>query len=424
MTTLSRRRFLAASGVGLGTLGAVTALGTSLSLAAPGVPNDGDTLVVLFLAGGADGLSTTPPYTMGSYYDERPTIAVGAPGTNGGALRLDRSNSRARFSSGFDGLVGLHPSLKALHDGLWADGKLAVIPAAGLPGSSYSHFQAFKRVERGSVSNTVGGGWLARMLNAQGGPGPIAGAFNGRGAASLVGSRASVGLIGSLDSFALGGFRDKDAAAAALASFNVGNDAVSFEGRKILSTVDQVEPLDGALRPGYDNNAYGRSFSELSTLLKADPTLGIRAATIKIGGWDMHRSLGRAGDTGGNFWTKMSQVGNAIAAFASDTNGLDGVTVVVMSEFGRTINENGNAGTDHGQGTTYLVAGNGIRGGVYGDDFVDSLALEGRRRGAVPYLTDYRKVLGELVRKRAKLAQDGPVFPGFSQNGSDLGLSA
>lgn len=421
MTTLTRRSFIAASGVG--TLGLVTGLGTSISLAAPGVPNDGDTLVVLFLRGGMDGLSLTPPITDSSYYDQRPNIAIPQPGQANGALSLAQ-NGNVSFSSGFEGAFGLHPSAKSLHDGLWRAGNLALIPGAGFNGASFSHFTAMKNNFRGSLSNGVGGGWLGRMTNAQGGPGPVPSVQSSRASDLLSGGQGAMGVVGSINNFRLRSFRNSDGVKQALAAAYGGNDSLSVEGRNILGLSDRISSLDNELRGGYANDEYGRMFNELGTLLKSSPTLGIRAAALAAGGWDHHRDLGLPGQADARFHSRMKQLSDAVQTFANETNGLQGITLVVTTEFGRTTNENGNRGTDHGMATTMIVAGGGIRGGVYGDDFADSLAIpSGRRRGAVPIMTDYRKPISEIVRKRSKLGNTGSVFPGFTASGSDLGLA-
>ncbi|MEM7274094.1 MAG: DUF1501 domain-containing protein [Actinomycetota bacterium] len=425
MTTLSRRTFLAGSGT-VATFGLVTSFGTSLTLAAPGVPSDGDVLVVLFLNGGADGLALTPPLRDPAYYDLRPRLGIPQPGQANGSLPL-RNNGKVRFSSGFDGAFGLHPAAKPLYDGLWADGKLAFIPAAGFKDTTFSHFTAVQNGQRGSLSLGVGGGWLGRMTNAQGGPGPVPSVSRGRG--TLAGGTGTMGVIPSLGMFKGGVFNGprKDALLASYA----GGDSVSATGRRLLNLADRFAELEHGLRDGYTDHklrnrshGYGLSFSELASLLKADPPLGIRAAGIELGRWDHHEALGLPGDTQGNFHSLVTAMSDAIQRFAEETNGLQGITLVVTSEFGRTSNENGNLGTDHGEGYTMMVAGAGIRGGVYGDDFPDSIALPpGARRGTLPIATDYRKPITEVIRKRVKLANTSSVFPDFTQSGSDLGIA-
>ncbi|MEM8922805.1 MAG: DUF1501 domain-containing protein [Actinomycetota bacterium] len=419
MQTLSRRTFLAAGG--LTTLGAVTALGTSVSFSAPGVPSDGDVLVQLFLPGGVDGLALTPPLADGAYYDLRPNIAIPQPGQANGSLPL-RGNGRVGFSSGFDGAFGLHPAAKALYDGLWSDGKLAFVPGAGFKGTTFSHFTATWNNYRGSLSLGVGGGWLGRMTNAQGGPGPVPAVLDGGGRTELAGGIGSMAVVGNLGRFRGGALRPgwKEAIIAS----HGGNDGVSTVGRHLLGLSDRLGALEPGAREGYNDDHWGKRFSELAQLLTADPPLGIRAAGIHLGKWDHHENLGRPGDTEGVFHASTKQMAEAVQAFANETNGLRGITLVIGTEFGRTTNENGNQGSDHGEGFTMMVAGGGINGGVYGDDFTDSLALPpGKRRGTVPVATDYRKPITEVIRKRVKLDNVAPVFPDFQPSGSDLGIA-
>lgn len=409
--TLSRRRFLVASGTTTVGLGAMTALGTSISLAAPGVPSDGDVLVVLQLGGGADGLSLTPPIGMGSYYDVRPTIAIPAPGEANGVLPLS-GNGRVRFSSGFDGAFGLHPAAKALHDGLWSAGKLAIFPGIGFKGSTLSHFTSANYHSKGTLSIHTPGTWLGRMVETQGGDPDIA----SLGIGDVDNNFSAIGQIASYKT----GVPNQDAVASFYAN---GNDLIRSVGRRALAVGTAVGELADGIQPGYpEDNAFSARFSELAQILKRRPAFGVRAARFGGGFWDHHDNLGTA--TRGPFQGLVGQLATAIEAFARDTNGLEGITLVVTTEFGRTVNENGARGTDHGEALTMLVAGAGIRGGVYGDDYVESLALpNGASRASLPITTDYRKPLSEIVRKRVRLADTSAVFPDFTQTGADLGIA-
>lgn len=419
---LSRRAFLASSGMGLAavaTTAAVTGLGTKLALAAPGNPATGDTLVVVFLRGGADGLSMAPPYGMASYRRLRPTTAIAPPGTANGALPLTSANTEARFPTGLDGVVGLHPSLEPIHDTLWNSGRLAVIPATGMPASespSRSHFSATRHVQAGSASPNVAGGWLGRMLDVGGFDGPLPGVSTSSRSTVLRGGTGTA-TIPRLRSFGVEGFAYRSGALDALRVLHDGGDSISVRGRTVLDLVDHLSDVDPALRSGYADDPLGRSFSELASLLKAG--LGVQAASIDFGGWDHHGGLGTPGR--GPFHDKATQLAAALRAFADDTNQLDEITVVVITEFGRTINENGNGGTDHGRGATHLAMGAGIQGGVFGDDYPDEIR-DDPNHGDVPVFTDYRKPLAEVIQRRVGVTNLGAVFPTYRGQGS-LGLT-
>lgn len=419
MTTVSRRSFLAASGVGAA--GAVTLMGTKLAFAAPGTPNTGDTLVVVFLRGGADGLSIAPPYGYDSYRKLRPNIAVAPPGQKDGALPLTSANKNAAFPTGLDGVVGLHPAFKPIHDTLWAQGKLAVIPATGLPpsfSSSRSHFTATKYIQAGSGSNRVGGGWLGRMVNTQGVGGQIPAVSTSSRSRLLRGSSSGV-TVPNLNAFGVRGFRRRPLAEEALASMYGGTDSVSKEGQKLLRAVNRIEEVKAAAQPNYPDTKLGKTFSELSGLIKAN--IGVQAAGVDFGGWDHHKDHGSVSDPNGRFTPLASELAQALRAFSDDTNGLQEISVVVVTEFGRTINENGNKGTDHGRATTYLAMGAGIRGGVYGDDYPSEIK-DDPDQGDLTVLTDFRKPLAEIVRKRAGVENINVVFPSYQGQG-ELGLS-
>lgn len=403
---LSRRRFLAVSGATTVGVGAATVLGTSISLAAPGVPADGDVLVSVHLAGGADGLSLTPPLRDNAYYDVRPTIAVPQPGQEDGSLALT-GNGRVGFSSGFEGTFGLHPAARSLYDGLWAAGKLAILPGAGLKGSTLSHGTSTNFHRKGSLSYLVPGTWIGRMVTAQGGDASIP----STGVADAAGNFSAIGKIAGYKE----GVPLQDRISKLYAG---GTDLVSTTARSAIRLGVQVGALEPGAQPGYpEDNQFSASFSELAQLLKRSPSFGIRAASLSAGFWDHHDNLRN------NFPPLLGQLADAVQAFAEDTNGLDGITLVITTEFGRAVNENGAKGADHGEALTMLVAGGGIRGGVYGDDYVDSLRLpDGAHRASLPIGTDYRKPISEIIRKRVRLADTSAVFPDYTAIGPDLGI--
>ncbi|MBM6403789.1 DUF1501 domain-containing protein [Phycicoccus sp. CSK15P-2] len=399
-----------------GVLGGATALGAAAATvsAVAGAPDaaattrltfadagyTGDTLVVLSLRGGFDGLSAVVPVTEDAYYSARPNIAVPKNAT----LQLD-----SRF--------GLHPALSPLHS-LYRAGKLAVVHAVGQPNPTRSHFTDMDEMERAAPGSSLRSGWLDRMVGATTTPGPFAGSAIGKTTAprSFLGDTPELAL-GDVDSFSLAAtWNDTELARwrTALAALYEGAPPVySVPARSTLDALETTSslktagyaPANGASYPKGD---LGDALRETARLVKAG--VGLRAVTVDSGNWDMHADLGRS-DSG---WMKdqLTTVGKALAAFMTDLgSAADKVTVVTLSEFGRRLAENGSGGLDHGNGNVSFVLGGGVRGGtVYG-------AWPGLSEGALvagdlAATTDYRSVLGEILEKRCGLTAS-TVLPGL-----------
>ncbi|MEM8924681.1 MAG: DUF1501 domain-containing protein [Actinomycetota bacterium] len=421
MSSLSRRRFLAGSG--LATAGAISLAGARFAFAAPGTPNTGDVLVVLNLGGGVDSLIMTPPYDYPSYHQMRPLTKVLPPGENGGALPLTSAtaNGNALFPTGIEGVVGLHPAMAPVYETLWPTGNLAIVPSIGIPRSedpTRSHFSARRVLERGTADNTVGGGWMGRALNLANPPGLVGGFnFSKQSLALSSGDRIISG-----QNAADFGFEDFDglvSPAATIGSLFSGADSVSTEGRLALDVTTSLSQLDFSLRPGYPDTEMGRSLSQIATMLKAD--VGLHAAIMETGNWDHHDALGETGDTEGPFWSLASDMAQAMRAFADDTNQLEEITLVTVCEFGRTIEEKSNTGSDHGRATAFMAMGQGIQGGVFGNDFPDTIEHAGWG-GDLEVLTDFRTMLSEILRKRMGVSNLDVVFPTYD-GAPELGLA-
>jgi uncharacterized protein (DUF1501 family) len=397
---MSRRRFLGAC-----------AAGAALPLAAPrivlgqaGGPRR--TLVVLALRGGWDSLSAVVPVEVG-YYDRRPGIAV----PEADLLELDR---------GF----GLHPALAGIH-GHWLAGDVAVVPATGTPTGTRSHFEETDLMELGggSLAARPSTGWLARHLGTRpSATGPLPGvAMSYRLPLGFAGEPTAV-AVPSIAGFQVGGFPGADRARvnAALAGLHDGVDPVSVQGRTALGLIDllassgaaTLQPRNGAT---YGTSGTARSFAQVAQLLHAE--VGVEVAVVESGGWDTHEAMGPSDD--GYMQRLLRSTGDALGAFLADVSDLgDQVAVVVVSEFGRRVAENGSGGTDHGRGATMLALGRGVRGGVHGPwPGLDAGVLD---RGDVPLATDYRAVLAELVDRHLGNPAVAQVFPGWS--GSYVGV--
>ncbi len=144
-----------------------------------------------------------------------------------------------------------------------------------------------------------------------------------------------------------------------------------------------------------------------------------------MGGWDTHANQVAAGDpTTGNMAGRMSQLSRAISALITDLrdrfeegSAKQGITILVMSEFGRRVRENGGTGTDHGHGNCWFVFGRGINGGkVYTRKWPGLSPENLYRQDDLARTTEYRDVLGELLVKRMGNDQVGEVFPGHAFN--------
>jgi uncharacterized protein (DUF1501 family) len=400
-----------------GTLGAGAAFALSENLtvryADAATPAGGDTLVVMFLRGGFDGLSAVVPVTDPGYYTARPTIGVPQAST----LALD-----SRF--------GLHPALGALKP-FWDNGSLGFVHAAGLTQPNRSHFSAMEEIERAAPGSSVRTGWLDRTLGLD----PVTtteAPFNGvtigaRAPRSTAGPQPEV-TMRSLASFALSGAGD-DASrqrwATALGRLHgAATGPVADPARATLSALGSAAVISGqAYSPAngatYPDTDLGKALKDAARLIKSDQRIAV--LTVDEGDWDMHAGLGTVGR--GWMRDKLTELGGSLAAFATDLgSALDGVTLVTMSEFGRRTGENASSGVDHGWGNVMFMLGGGVKGGTVHGTW-PGLDPSNLYQGDLRATTDYRAVLADVLVNRcgADLAQARGVFPGWT--GSPLGVT-
>jgi uncharacterized protein (DUF1501 family) len=360
-------------------------------------------LVAIFQRGAADGLNVVAPFAEKRYAELRPTIGVAAPGKPNGAIDLD-------------GRFGLHPQLEPLKT-LWDKGQLAIVEATGSPDPSRSHFDAQDYMESGTPG-VKGDGWLNRAL----GP-PTAETSPLR--AIAMGAQLPRTLRGDRSAIAVADmqqFRMNDDTASIIESMyatsgdkqleGAGKDA--FAAMKMIETMSrgQYTPANGAQ---YNQGGeLGRSLQQVARLIKADA--GVEAAFAEIGGWDHHQN------EPAQMSNLLRQFGFALAAFSQDMGDrMEDIVLVTMSEFGRTAQENGDSGTDHGHGDLMMVLGGAVRGGkVYGNwpGLEKEQLYEGRDLAVT---TDFRAVLSELVSGHLGQKDLGQVFPGY-RCGEPLGL--
>jgi uncharacterized protein (DUF1501 family) len=399
---------------------------TRYAFASPEDPTTGDVIVVVFLRGGADGLSLVAPYDMTGYRNLRPNIRVKSPSEGDAtnrALPLVSGGNIAEFP--LSGTFGFHPAMSALHAGPWTAGKLAIVHAAGMPASesdTRSHFDSMRNWESGTANYASSSGFMNRFLTSQGGA-PRIGAVSigGNLPRSLAGPQPAFATP-SAAGFGVSGFSNNNRALTAFRSFYAGgtgsSDALLSTGANTLGAVDlmktvtwtapQFDPQNGAV---YPTNSAANAFKEVARMIRGN--VGLRVAAIDIGGWDTHDTMGLPGDPASYFHNKAQQFSEAMTAFATDLGALmDEVTLMTMSEFGRTIKENGSGGTDHGRGSVQFVMGNKVRGGIYGD-FVSNIAPG--PEGDLAVLNDYRRAISEVLSVRGGATDLATVFPTYTQ---------
>ncbi len=407
---LSRRGVLG-RGVAAGAAGALAGLvgaglSTRLAYAADGYT--GDTLVVLSLRGGFDGLSAIAPIGDPDYARARPTIALPKSQAIGG-----------------NAMFGLHPGLAPLLP-MWNNGSLAAVHAVGQPDPSRSHFAAMEEMERAAAGTSLRSGWLDRMLGMSGATGPLAAASMGSAMpARLLGGAFSDVSMASVDGFDLAGESTTRPIAAALRRMYASAppllagpaqaaDAALTATAGVRATA--YAPAHGA---AYPSTPLGNALRDVARLIKAKA--GLTVAAVDCGDWDMHQGLGTA-VKGQRMYDNLFETSTALAAFAADLgpDGMASVTVVTVSEFGRRVTENASRGVDHGHGNAMLLMGGGIRGGtVYGT--WPGLAPGALVDGDLAATTDYRAVIGEILQRRCGIGSLSDVFPGVTP--ASLGLA-
>jgi len=361
-------------------------------------------LVVIFQRGAADGLNIVVPYREKNYYSMRPSIAIPQN------LVVD-----------LDGFFGLHPSLASFKP-LYEQGHLAVVHAVGSPDMTRSHFDAQDYMESGTPGlKSTQDGWLNRALQAEDlrcrcSRTPFRAVALGADVPRTLAGTVPAIALNNVNNFNVGGRgpAPSPAASAFEAMYGDSGDKIfhpageeTFEAVKMLRAANpsQYTPSAGA---DYPNSEFGNNMKQIAQLLKAN--LGVEVAFTDVSGWDTHQNQG---SVNGQLSNRLKDFSDSISAFWRDLgDGAGNVTLVTMSEFGRTARENGTGGTDHGHANAMFVLGGDMKGGkVYGKwPGLDNDQLNEGRDLALT--TDFRDVLGEVVSHSLGAANLELVFPG------------
>jgi uncharacterized protein (DUF1501 family) len=180
----------------------------------------------------------------------------------------------------------------------------------------------------------------------------------------------------------------------------------SFEAIKMLQKTDikNYKPANNVI---YPNTPLGNSLKQIAQLIKMD--VGLEIAFTESNGWDTHFNQGT---DKGLFARNVADLSGCIAAFWNDMGAYqDDVTVMTMTEFGRTVKQNGTGGTDHGRASCNFILGNDVKGGIVHGS-VKPLAIENLEDGRdLAVTTDFRSVFSEVADRHLKLNNDRVLFP-------------
>jgi uncharacterized protein (DUF1501 family) len=361
---LTRRSFLKSSP--LLALAPTVPVFLANSARAAGPKADARALVVVQLDGGNDALNTVVPHADPEYAKLRPRLRQDPKQL----MKLDDS-------------LGLHPALKPLGK-LWEGGHLAVVPGVGYPNPSRSHFASMAiwhtaRFDAEEVRTSYG--WLGRALDEGGGESCV---VSGEIPQAVRGRRAGVMSLTRAEDLLL---TDAAAAKAAVGKASQGDDLLAFVRRQAADATAGAEKVAAMTRDKsdatYPATGLGQKLQLVARMLKADSAA--RVYYTSQGGYDTHAAQQFAHSG------LLSEFAGAVAAFFADLTAAklsDRVALLAFSEFGRTIRENGSAGTDHGTAGCVFVAGPGVKGGIHGT----SPSLTELVQGEPKMTTDFRRV--------------------------------
>lgn len=355
-----------------------------------------DVLVVLYLRGGADGLSLVAPHGDPEYTTLRPTLAL--------------PESELIPMTGFFGMNGNCSELASLY----GSGQLSVIHCVGSTDTTRSHFDAQDYMERAAPGDkSVRDGWLNRYLALAGQGSVLAGVSLGwSDEESLAGPAPNLSLT-SLSGFGFqGSFPEERKATIRALHAAHPQSLLSVRTEEALAVEETLRAVSTDTAVTYPESGLGRQLRDLAAMIRAD--VGIHVAGLSTGGWDHHDA---ATDKIGSVASNLSA---CLGAFHQDLGSdANRVLTLVMTEFGRTVEENGTFGSDHGRGSIMLALGGGLAGGnvLLKDDVWPGLTQNssGPRRD-LEVTTDFRDVFAEVLNRHLGVGMGdlGGIFPGFA----------
>jgi uncharacterized protein (DUF1501 family) len=421
MTT--RRGFLKSGGLALFGISLMGGIPSFIAEAAASTKNIGPykrkkIMVCIFQRGAMDGLMAVTPFTDTYLQAARPTLFIPASKNGNRNPLID-----------LDGRFGLHPAMSAFEP-LFRSKQLSIVHGIGSPNNTRSHFDAQDYMESGTPFNKgTASGWLNRatgLLGHDAGTTPFqAVSLTSALPRSFYGDNPSV-AISNLQDFAIQMRGNPTGANMAAKSFEDLYDQTSssllkstgkesFDAVKMLQKVDtkNYKPSNGAV---YPNSAVANSLKQIAQLIKMD--VGLEIAFTESGGWDTHFNQGS--DTG-IFARNVDDLSKSMVAFWTDLGQYqDDVTLMTMTEFGRTVKQNGTGGTDHGRASCNFIIGNDVNGGIVHGN-IAQLSVENLEDGRdLAVTTDFRAVFSEVADKHLKINNDKVLFPDWK--GDHIGV--
>lgn len=417
---VSRRGFIKAGGLalfGIG-IGGIPAFlsGAVAGINPPGLFKRKKVLVCIFQRGAMDGLMAVSPFTDPYFKAARPTLFMSAAKSGNAASLID-----------LDGSFGLHPAMGAFGS-LFKEKRLAIVHGIGSPNNSRSHFDAQDYMESGTpFKKGTPSGWLNRAAGLLGHEAATpfqAVSLTSALPRSFYGDNPAI-AINNLQDFRIQMRGSNVAANVAAKSFedlyeqtsgllkDTGKE--SFEAMKMLQKID-TKNYTPANKAVYPQSALGNSLKQIAQLIKMN--VGLEVAFAESGGWDTHFNQGR--ETG-IFARNVNDLSESMVAFWKDMGTLqDDVTIMTMTEFGRTVKQNGTGGTDHGRASCNFILGNDVFGGlVHGK--VKPLAPENLEDGRdLAVTTDFRSVFSEVANRHLGIDNNKILFPDWQ--GDEIGV--
>jgi uncharacterized protein (DUF1501 family) len=385
---VSRRSALAR----LGAAGVTLTSAWSAQARTPAAPGK---LVVVMLRGAVDGLSVVVPHGEADYARARPELAIARPGVPDGALPLDD-------------LFGLHPALAVLAP-WWQDDRLAFVHASGSTDPTRSHFDAQDHMETATPGRrATPDGWMNRLLLELGQrDSPAFGVNVGPLMPRIFAGAADVTsmAVSATDRLDPGG---SPAQSAVLDRLLSADPATARAWAALRETREALRQSAEVMGPGMDAGAapgavplasLAADCARLGRLMRRESS--VRAAFLSVGGWDTH--VGQGGATGALANRLRGLAGGLDALARSLDDGLDDTLILVMSEFGRTVRQNGTRGTDHGHGNVMWLLGGPVRRAQVAGRWpgLDAAALHDGRDLAVT--TDFRQVIAQVLQRHLRL---------------------